>query len=62
MTRGPGRGVCGARRGLRHEGAVQKGERGERNKGERGRERERIDRKAAMNECVFIPGKGQVCR
>ena len=34
-TRGPGRGVSGARRGLRHEGVVQEGERGEGNKGER---------------------------
>jgi hypothetical protein len=35
-TRGPGRGVSGARRGLRHEGAMQEGGRGERNKRERG--------------------------
>jgi len=31
MLPGPGRGVGGARRGLRHEGAVQEGERGEGN-------------------------------
>src|SRR5438034_5661985 len=36
-TRGPGRGVSGARRGLRHEGAVQEGGKGEGNK-KRGRE------------------------
>jgi hypothetical protein len=33
-TRGPGRGVSGARRRLRHEGWVQEGERGEGNKRE----------------------------
>jgi hypothetical protein len=50
-TRGPGRGVSGARRGLRHEGAVQE-------RWERGREqkRGRVVGKAAGDEFVFIPG------
>jgi hypothetical protein len=47
-TRGPGRGVSGARHSLRHEGAVQEGERGEGNK----REGEMVG-KAAGDECVF---------
>ena len=49
--RGPGRGVSGVRRGLRHEGAVQEGRRGEGNKRE-----ERVVGKAAGDECFFIPG------
>jgi hypothetical protein len=53
-TRAPGRGVCGAQRGLRHEGAVQ-------GRWERGREQkegERVVGKAAGDGCVFIPGEG----
>jgi hypothetical protein len=53
-TRAPGRGVCGAQRGLRHEGAVQ-------GRWERGREQkegERVVGKAAGGECVFVPGEG----
>jgi hypothetical protein len=53
-TRGPSRGVSGAQRGLRHEGAVQ-------GRWERGREQnegERVVGKAAGDECVFIPGEG----
>jgi len=50
-TRGPGRGVSGARRSLRHEGPVQ--ERWER--GREQKERERVVGKAAGDECVFIP-------
>ena len=53
-TRGPSRGVSGARRGLRYEKAVQGGwERGREQK-----ERERVVGKAAGDECVFIPGEG----
>jgi hypothetical protein len=51
-TRGPDRGVNGARRGLRHEEAVQEDGRGEENK------RERVVGKAAGDECVFISGEG----
>ena len=52
-TKGPGRGVSGVRRGLRHEGVVQEGGRGEENK----REGE-ICWKAAGDECVFIRRRG----
>ena len=55
-TRGPSRGVSGARRGLRHEGAVQEGERGERNKreGKGTKERERVVGKAAGGRvCIY---------
>ena len=55
---GPGRGVCGARRGLRHEGPVQEGER--ERKGTK--ERERVVGKAAGDECVFILAKGRAGR
>jgi hypothetical protein len=51
---GPGRGVGGARRGLRHEGAVQAGVR--EGKGTKGSER--VVGKAAGDECFFIPGEG----
>jgi hypothetical protein len=53
-TRGPSRGVSGARRGLRHEGAVQ----GRWERGREQNERERVVGKAAGDECVFIPGEG----
>jgi hypothetical protein len=53
-TRGPSRGVSGARRGPRHEGAVQA--RWERVREQK--ERERAVGKAAGDECVFIPGEG----
>jgi hypothetical protein len=46
-TMGPGRGVSGARRGLRHEGAVREDERG----------RELLEKRRG-DECVFIPGEG----
>jgi len=44
--------VSGARRGLRHKGAVQEGERGEGNK----RGADSLLEKWRGNECVFIPG------
>jgi hypothetical protein len=47
--RGPGRGVGGARRGLRHEGAVQEGERGEGNK----RKRESCWKSGGGRTCLY---------
>jgi hypothetical protein len=46
-TRGPGRGVSGARRGLRHEGAVQEGGEGKGTK-----ERGEFVGKGAGDECA----------
>jgi hypothetical protein len=52
-TKGPGRGISGARRGLRHEGAVQEGERGKGTK-----ERERVVGKAAGTSASLYLGEG----
>ena len=53
-TRGLAGEVGGARSSLRHEGAVQAGKK----KGKEIKGSERVIRKAAGDECVFIPDGG----
>jgi len=57
-AQGPDRGVSGARRGLRHEGAVQEGERKKENKREQNGGRELLDRPPATSVSLY-PVKGQ---
>jgi len=57
-ARRPDRGVSGARRGLRHEGAVQEGERKKGNKREQKGGRELLDRRPGTSVSLY-PVKGQ---